>query len=131
MDAIEKRARELLARAYEADGMVGRAGVIRNPSQYMEKPDRRALGCIIAALTPPEGFVPERPVLVAATRIRKMASAATPMARAAYIKSAEMVEMALIAARAEAPGSAEVTVVSKAEADELSRRRVARMEGAE
>ncbi len=57
MDAIEKRARELLARAYEADGMVGRAGVIRNPSQYMEKPDRRALGCIIAALTPPEGYV--------------------------------------------------------------------------
>ncbi|WP_288496676.1 hypothetical protein [uncultured Stenotrophomonas sp.] len=57
MDAIEKRARELLGRAYEADGMVGRAGVIRNPSQYMEKPDRRALGCIIAALTPPEGYV--------------------------------------------------------------------------
>lgn len=57
MHAIEKRARELLARAYEADGMVGRAAEIRNPSQYMEKPDRRALGCIIAALTPPEGYV--------------------------------------------------------------------------
>lgn len=57
MNAIEKRARGLLARAYEADGLFGRAGVIRNPSQYMEKPDRRALGCIIAALTPPEGFV--------------------------------------------------------------------------
>ncbi len=57
MDAIEKRARELLAKAYEADGMGGRAGVIRNPTQYMEKPDRRTLGCIIAALTPPEGYV--------------------------------------------------------------------------
>ncbi|EQM87231.1 hypothetical protein L681_20950 [Stenotrophomonas maltophilia MF89] len=57
MDAIEKRARELLARAYEADGMVGRAGVIRNPNQYMEAPDRRALSCIITALTPPEGHV--------------------------------------------------------------------------
>ncbi|MBA0284447.1 hypothetical protein [Stenotrophomonas maltophilia] len=57
MDAIEKRARELLAAAYEADGMGGRAWEIRNPAQYMEKPDRRALGCIIAALTPPEGYV--------------------------------------------------------------------------
>lgn len=57
MDAIEKRARELLAAAYEADGMGGRAGEIRNPAQYMEKPDRRALGCIIAALTPPDGYV--------------------------------------------------------------------------
>lgn len=55
----------------------------------------------IAALTPPEGFVPERGVLVAATRLRKLASAATPMARSAYIKAAEMVEMAVIAARPE------------------------------
>lgn len=62
MDAIEKRARELLARSYEADGMVGRSGVIRNPSQYMEKPDRRALGCIIAALTPPDA--PDQALLV-------------------------------------------------------------------
>lgn len=62
MDAIEKRARELLARAYEADGMVGRAGAIRNPTQYMEKPDRRALGCIIAALTPPDE--PDQALLV-------------------------------------------------------------------
>lgn len=67
MNAIEKRARELLATAYEADGMGGRAGVIRNPSQYMEKPDRRALGCIIAALTPPEGYV-----LVQETQLRHL-----------------------------------------------------------
>lgn len=62
MDAIEKRARELLATAYEADGMGGRGGVIRNPNQYMEKPDRRALGCIMAALTPPEE--PDQALLV-------------------------------------------------------------------
>ncbi|WP_171955610.1 hypothetical protein [Stenotrophomonas maltophilia] len=57
MNDIEKRAREMLAKAYEADGMGGRAGLIRNPNEYMEKPDRRALSCIIAALTPPEGYV--------------------------------------------------------------------------
>ncbi|WP_251473661.1 hypothetical protein [Stenotrophomonas lactitubi] len=63
MDAIEKRARELLAKAYVADGMHGRAGVIGDPNQYMEKPDRRALRCIIAALTLPKGYVlvPVRP----------------------------------------------------------------------
>lgn len=131
MDASEKRARELLAMAYEADGMVGRAGVIRNPTQYMEKPDRRALGCIIAALTPPDGYVPECSVLVAATRIRKLASAATPIARSAYIKAAELIEMAVVAARPDTPDSATVTVASKREAEELSRRRVARIEGAE
>jgi hypothetical protein len=42
--------------------MVGRAGAIRNPIQYMEKPDRRALGCIIAALTPPDE--PDQALLV-------------------------------------------------------------------
>ncbi|MBH1835492.1 hypothetical protein I5T88_06335 [Stenotrophomonas maltophilia] len=62
MDAIEKRARDLLAAAYEADGMGGRAGEIRNPAQYMEKPDRRALGCIIAALAPPDE--PDQALLV-------------------------------------------------------------------
>lgn len=130
MDVIEKRARELLAAEYERDGREGMAESVRGGVNILGLDDV-AIRAIIAALTPPEGFVPERPVLVAATRIRKLASAATPMARAAYIKSAEMVEMAVIAARAEAPGSAELTVVSKAEADELSRRRVARMEGAE
>lgn len=54
---VEQRARELLATAYEADGMGGRAVVIRDPDQYMEKPDKRALSCIIAALTPPECWV--------------------------------------------------------------------------
>ncbi len=54
-------------------------------------------------LTPPEGHVPERSVLVAATRLRKLASAATPMARPAYIKAAELIELAVIAARPEVP----------------------------
>ncbi|HEL5400092.1 TPA: hypothetical protein ACOEQZ_001254 [Stenotrophomonas maltophilia] len=55
----------------------------------------------IAALTPPKGYVPGRSVLVAATRLRKLASAATPIARSAYIKAAELVEMVAIASRPE------------------------------
>ncbi|MCF3482622.1 hypothetical protein GUL16_02745 [Stenotrophomonas maltophilia] len=98
MDAIEKRARELLGAQFTPEGREqferGQAVVVTTAS---------ALNAIIAALTPPEGFVPERSVLVAATRLRKLASAATPMGRAAYIKAAEMVEMAVAAARAEVP----------------------------
>lgn len=62
-----------------------------------------ALVAEIAALTPPEGYVPERSVLVAATRLRKLASAATPMARSAYVKAAELIELAVSAARPEVP----------------------------
>lgn len=50
MDAIEKRARELLAFGYEEDGLPGRAFQIRDPAAYVEQPDRRALRAIIAAL---------------------------------------------------------------------------------
>ncbi|HDX0898508.1 TPA: hypothetical protein RNS99_000694 [Stenotrophomonas maltophilia] len=102
MDAIEKRARELLDTELRKLGLhedayhVGcGAGLDRN--------DQAVINAIAAALTPPEGYVPERSVLVAATRLRKLASAATPMARSAYIKAAEMVEMAVIAARPEVP----------------------------
>lgn len=100
MDAIEKRARELLARAYEADGLVGRAGVIRNPSQYMEKPDRRALGCIIAALTPPEGYVlvplePTEAMVAAAWRYGDGGEAPDPVYS----------WRAMLAARPEVPGA--------------------------
>lgn len=127
MDAIEKRARELLASALmekgeHLDAAHALSGVMDGT------PAHRA---IIAALTPPEGHVPERSVLVAATRLRKLASAATPMARSAYIKAAELIEMAVVAARPDTPASATVTVASKGEAEELSRRRVARIEGAE
>ncbi|GEM_PF-2074086 len=54
-----------------------------------------------AALTPPDGYVPERDMLYVATLLRRRAAAASPMARNAYIKSAEEVEMAVIAARPE------------------------------
>lgn len=54
-----------------------------------------------ASLTPPEGYVPEKPVLAAATQLRRLASAASPLARKAYIKAAETVEMAVSAARPE------------------------------
>ncbi|HEL3014822.1 TPA: hypothetical protein UN285_000611 [Stenotrophomonas maltophilia] len=130
MDAIEKRARELLDAELRKLGLhedayhVGcGAGLDRN--------DQAAINAIAAALTPPDGYVPERSVLVAATRLRKLASAATPMAHSAYIKAAELIEMAVVAARPDTPDSATVTVASKREAEELSRRRVARIEGAE
>ncbi len=54
-----------------------------------------------ASLTPPKGYVPEKPVLAAATQLRRLASAAHPLARKAYIKAAETVEMAVSAARPE------------------------------
>lgn len=50
MDAIEKRARELLAFGYEEDGLQGRALQLRDPAAYIEQPDRRALRAITVAL---------------------------------------------------------------------------------
>lgn len=95
MDAIEKRARELLAAEYERIGNRNAAGDAR---RGMYQPE---IAAVVAALTPPEGCVPERSVLVAATRLRKLASAATPMARSAYVKAAELIELAVSAARPE------------------------------
>ncbi len=106
MDAIEKWARELLAAEVDRDASA-MPGVEEVATSIREGGDGNvlfvptALRAIIAALSPPEGCVPERSVLVAATRLRKLASAATPMARSAYIKAAEMVEMAVIASRPE------------------------------
>lgn len=51
------------------------------------------------ASVPAESYVHEKAVLVAATQIRRLASAASPVARYAYIKAAEAVEMAVSAAR--------------------------------
>lgn len=136
MDAIEKRARELLAAEVDRDA-AAMPGVEEVATSIRDGGDGNvlfvptALRAIISALTPPDSHVPERSVLVAATRLRKLASAATPMARSAYIKAAELIEMAVAAARPETPDSATVIVVSKDEAEELSRRRVARIEGAE
>ncbi|HGM5514546.1 TPA: hypothetical protein ACKPYU_000821 [Stenotrophomonas maltophilia] len=53
MDAIEKRARELLAAEYERFDLPGTAAVVRN-GEYDLNPSMRAL---VAALTPPEGYV--------------------------------------------------------------------------
>lgn len=56
-----------------------------------------------AALTPPEGYVPESAVLGVATRLRRLASAASPLGRKAYIKAAEDIELTVSAARPEVP----------------------------
>ncbi len=53
MDAIEKRARELLAAEYERFDLPGTAAVVRNGG-YDLNPSMRA---VVAALTPPEGYV--------------------------------------------------------------------------
>lgn len=53
MDAIEKRARELLAAEYERFDLPGTAAVVRNGA-YDLNPSMCAL---VAALTPPEGYV--------------------------------------------------------------------------
>lgn len=144
MDTVEKRARELLARCLDEWGYPCEAENVRGDEDLESyESELRLISQLLcfgmdtadgherAALTPPEGYVPERSVLVAATRLRKLASAATPMARSAYIKAAELIEMAVVAARPDTPASATVTIASKGEAEELSRRRVARIEGAE
>lgn len=100
MDAIEKRARKLLDTELRKLGLDEDAYHVGCGAD-LDRNDQAAINAIIAAFTPPEACVPERSVLVAATHLRKLASAATPMARSAYIKAAEMVEMAVIAARPE------------------------------
>ena len=56
MDAIEKRARKLLAAEYDRDSRHGMAGAVRRGKQMLGLDDV-AIRAIIAALTPPEGFV--------------------------------------------------------------------------
>ena len=55
MDAIEKRARELLASRYDLAGKIRDARDIRAGDSDTE--EALAVGAIIAALTPPEGYV--------------------------------------------------------------------------
>lgn len=57
MDAIEKRARELVAAEHEARGFKGHAKRLREGLGPDSNPDRMALNAAIAALTPPEGYV--------------------------------------------------------------------------
>lgn len=70
MDAIEKRARELLAAEYQRDGRDGMAGAVRRGKQMLGLDDV-AIRAIIAALTPPEGYA-----LVPAERTEEMIAAA-------------------------------------------------------
>ncbi len=102
-----ERARALLAeelRARYPDDIASRQVIRQLLADELDLINARvAVKVLTTALTPPEGCVPERSVLVAATHLRRLASAATPMARSAYIKAAEMVEMAVIAARPEVP----------------------------
>lgn len=48
---------ELLARQYDAEGLPGAAERLRNPLEYVEYTDRRAIHAIASALAPPEGWV--------------------------------------------------------------------------
>lgn len=57
MDAIEKRARELLAVEHAERGFKGHAKRLREGHGPVSNPDGMALNAIIAALTPPEGYV--------------------------------------------------------------------------
>ncbi|MBA0332783.1 hypothetical protein [Stenotrophomonas maltophilia] len=69
MDAIEKRARELLAAEYERFDLPGTAAVVRD-GEYDLNPSMRAL---VAALTPPDGYV-----LVPVVPTKQMMDAAVP-----------------------------------------------------
>ncbi|WP_312707260.1 hypothetical protein [Stenotrophomonas sp.] len=99
MDAIEKRAREVEAALRE---QVIHHRDLSNPL-YMSAHGRllHQAAEVIAALTPPEGYVPATAVLATATRLRRLASAASPLGRKAYIKAAEDIEMTVSAARPE------------------------------
>jgi len=97
MNLIETRARELLAAEFKPDGREqferGELVVVTTAS---------ALNAIIAALTPPEGYVPERAMLRVATGLREKASrSARPLERKTLIASAEALEKAVSAARPE------------------------------
>ncbi|WP_414539558.1 hypothetical protein [Stenotrophomonas forensis] len=142
MGAIEKRARELLAAQFNAEGREqferGQAVVVTTAS---------ALNAIIAALTPPND--PDPALLIsmamcldhgfgvktfeqqqrALRDMRKLWDEVT--GRGYYSEEGRHRYEPMLAAFVEVADSSAVIVVSKAEAEELSRRRVARMEGAE
>jgi len=101
MSDIEKRARELLAAEYVKEGRAVSAQETMQGHDLTAHAEYIALRAIVAALAPPEGYVPERAVLATATRLRRLASAASPLARKAYINAAEDIEMTVSAARPE------------------------------
>lgn len=57
MTDIEKRARELLAAEYRKSGHIALADMLGSENERAILLDRCALRAIIAALTPPEGYV--------------------------------------------------------------------------
>ncbi len=74
MDAIEKRARELLAKVHADAGWTGLANEIRLNATF-DIEHGLALGAIRAALTPPEGYV-----LVPMVPTKAMVDASVPAA---------------------------------------------------
>lgn len=106
MSKIEK-ARALLAAEWRKAsdfGVPGRLSTymvdLLEKGEWDGAADMRA---VIAALAPPEGYVPATAILATATRLRRLASAASPLGRKAYIKAAEDIEMTVRAARPEVP----------------------------
>lgn len=99
MSDIEKRALELLADGYAAMGWPHLGEDVRSGAASIEP---HILHAITAALTPPEGYVPERAMLRVATGLREKASrSARPLERKTLIASAEALEKAVSAARPE------------------------------
>jgi len=124
MSDIEKRARELLAcpfcggdaaiRNWQDEELWSHAIVEWQKVHCTEcecegisscpgyEPDTVQAWNTRAALTPPEGYVPERAVLRVATGLREKASrSARPLERKTLIASAEALEKAVSAARPE------------------------------
>ena len=152
MDVIEKRARELLAAEVDRD-VAAMPGVEEVATSIRDGGDGNvlfvptALRAIIAALTPPND--PDPALLISMAMcldhgfglktLEQQQSALRDMrklwdevmGRGYYSEEGRHRYDPMPVARLEVTDSSAVTVVSKAEAEALSRRRVARMEGAE
>lgn len=98
MDAIEKRARELLAKVHTDAGWTGLANEIRTNATF-DIDHGLALAAIRAALTPPEGYVlvPLEPTEALLNYLcgRNLLDSSDEELRAAYVE--------LLAARPEVP----------------------------
>ncbi len=97
MNDIEKRARELIKT--ECPGI--RDEAFEYGSMMTVVNIHAVMNALRAALTQTEDSVPVSAVLATATRLRRLASAASPLGRKAYIKAAEGIEMTVSAARPE------------------------------
>lgn len=99
MDAIEKRARELLAKVHADSGWTGLANEIRLNATF-DIDHGLALAAIRAALTPPEGYVlvPVEPTEVMVNNGTTSCQWITPL-------ECERVYKAMLAARPEVPNA--------------------------